>query len=175
MIGRIAGAGSTLVALLVVGTPAIMMAQQQQRSEKEEKPAKLKYNLERLKFMAGCWQGNLDRETVVEEIWTTPTDNLMTSTTRYIKKDRATGFEFSRIESKDSTVTFAASSEGKPFDEYTMIQLVDEYVVFENKKKSFPQRIAYRLASDGALIPRNEGEGQTSIEIRLLKVKCPGN
>ncbi len=145
--------------------------------QKIEKPkaAKLMVKLDdKLKFMAGCWQGPIDRETMVEEIWTAPTENLMTSTTRYIKKDRATSFEFSRILSTDSSVTFSASSEGKPFDEYTMIQLVDEYVVFENTKKTFPQRISYRLASDGNLIPRNEGDGQPAIEVRFKKVKCPG-
>lgn len=145
------------------------------KPEKKDKDPKLMLNLgDKLKFMAGCWQGPIDRETMVEEIWTTPTQNLMTSTTRYIRKDRATSFEFSKIVSTDTSVTFAASSEGKPFDEYRMIQLVDEYVVFENTQKTFPQRISYRLASDGSLIPRNEGEGQPAIEVRFKKVKCPG-
>lgn len=143
--------------------------------EKRDKPAKLKYHLDdKLKFMAGCWQGQVGPETMVEEIWTNPTENLMTSTTRYLTKGRATSFEFSKIEARDSTIVFAASSEGKPFDEYTLKSLVDEYIVFENLKKSFPQRIIYRLASDGSLIPRNEGDGQTSIEVRFKRVKCPG-
>lgn len=164
-----------LAALFVVlASAGSVAAQTQDRQEKPEKP-KLQVKLnERLKFMAGCWEGRLDRQTIVEEIWTNPTENLMTSTTRYITDDRATSHEFSRITSRDSTVTFEASTEGKPFDEYTMVQLVDEYVVFENLKKSFPQRISYRLASDGSLLPRNEGEGQTSVEVRFRKVKCPG-
>lgn len=146
-----------------------------EKKPEKEKDSKLMLRLDdKLKFMAGCWQGPIDRETMVEEIWTTPTQNLMTSTTRYIKKGRATSFEFSRIMSTDSSVTFSASSEGKPFDEYKMIQLADEYVVFENTTKTFPQRISYRLASDGDLIPRNEGEGQPAIEVRFKKVKCPG-
>jgi len=144
------------------------------RQEKVKEPKLVLKLNDKLKFMAGCWEGRLDEETKVEEIWNNPTENLMTATTRYLRKGRATSFEFSKIVATDSAVTFAASNEGKPFDEYTMTQLVDEYVVFENLKKSFPQRISYRLASDGRLIPRNEGEGQTSIEVRLEKVKCPG-
>jgi len=177
MFGQVKGIQWVVAAtlLLMAALPAPVRAQQRPDRAKEEKPPKLKYNLEKLKFMSGCWQGPIDHESVVEEIWSNPTENLMTSTTRYIKKDRATGYEFSRIESKDSTVTFSASSEGKPFDEYTLKQLVDDYVVFENLKKAFPQRIMYRLSSDGSLIPRNEGEGQTSIEIRMRKVKCPGS
>ena len=53
--------------------------------------------------------------------------------------------------------------------------LVDEYVMFENfAKKEFPQRFIYRLASDGSLIPRNEGDGP-SFEVRLKRIKCPGS
>lgn len=169
-----------VVVLVGIWAPAGGLAAQERRpddppAEKKEKKKDLMLKLDdKLKFMAGCWQGPIDRETMVEEIWTTPTENLMTSTTRYIRKDRATSFEFSRIMSTDSSVTFSASTEGKPFDEYQMIQVVDEYVVFENTKKTFPQRISYRLASDGNLIPRNEGEGQPAIEVRFKKVKCPG-
>ena len=71
-------------------------------------------------------------------------------------------------------VVFAASSDGKPEDVYPLKTLASEYVMFENpEKKSFPSRIIYRMASDGALIPRNEGDGP-SIEVRFERVKCPG-
>ena len=168
-----------LIAALLCGTVAASAAAQDrtdrpEKVEKEKEP-KLRYRLDdKFKFIAGCWRGRIDEDTYVEEIWNDPTENLMTSTTRYLQKGKATSFEFSRISSSDSTVTFAASSEGKPFDEYTMTQLVDEYVVFENPKKSFPQKISYRLASNGDLIPRNEGQGQSSVEVRFKKVKCPG-
>jgi hypothetical protein len=89
-------------------------------------------------------------------------------------KERATGYEFTRIQWVDSMVVFAASSNGKPEDVYPLKTLADGYVLFENlEKKGFPQRIMYREASDGALIPRNEGEGP-SVELRFHRVKCPG-
>ena len=69
---------------------------------------------------------------------------------------------------------FAASNDGRPENVYLLKRLVDEYALFENEAKSFPQRIMYRLASDGALIPRNEGNEAPSIELRMRKVKCPG-
>ncbi len=167
-----------LVAGLAAAGVDQMAAQDRiERPEKKEKEKEVKLKIrldEKLKFMAGCWEGRIDEDTNVEEIWTNPSQNLMTSTTRYLRKGRATSYEFSRVVSTDSTVTFSASSEGKPFDEYTMVQLVDEYVLFENLKKSFPQRISYRLASNGDLIPRNEGDGQPSVEVRFKRVKCPG-
>lgn len=134
-----------------------------------------KVEFKKLRFMAGCWEGELDRDTKVEEIWTEPTENLLLATTRYIgKKNQATSFEFTKIHATDTAVVYSASTEGKPFDTYVLTKLVDEYVEFENLAKSFPQRIIYRLAADGALIPRNEGDGRPSIEVRLKKVKCPG-
>jgi hypothetical protein len=137
-------------------------------------PAKPKVDFKKLKFMAGCWRGPIDKDSEVEEIWTDPAENLLVATTRYLTKGRATSFEFSKIQATDTAVVFSASTEGRPFDTYTLKTLVDEYVVFENLAKKFPQRIIYRLASDGVLIPRNEGDGQPSIEVRLEKVKCPG-
>lgn len=167
-----------LLALIVplavaVGTGPRSADAQQAAKTTALDPAKVDFK--RLRFMAGCWTGRLDKDTMVEEIWTEPADNLLLSTTRYLQKSKATSFEFSKIQATDSAVVFAASSEGGAFDTYVLTSLVDEYVVFENLTKTFPQRIIYRLASDKALIPRNEGEGRTSIEVRLRKGKCPGS
>ncbi len=142
-------------------------------------PSRPKVDISKLKFMTGCWGGSLGSDKdkiVVEETWSTLSDNLLLSTTRYLKKGQATGFEFSRIEVTDSgAVVFAARSSGEQVDDvYTMKTLVEDYVLFENPlKKRFPQRIMYRMASDGALIPRNEGDGP-SVEIRFHRIKCPG-
>ncbi len=145
-------------------------------AEESPKPARPapRVDFDKLKFMAGCWEGQIDRETTVEEIWTSPTDNLLLALTRYTKKGKATGWEFTRIEATDSGVVFAAMSNTTPVHVYPLKTLVDEYVLFENPDKPFPQRIMYRRASDGALIPRNEGNDAPSVELRFRKVKCPG-
>lgn len=161
------------LAVLMVGAARAGWAQEKTDSTSQSSPQKV--DLAKLKWMAGCWQAKLDKDNMVEEDWSEPLENLLLSTTRYFTKDRATSFEFSKIEVTDSGTTFSASTEGKPFDSYMLKTLVDEYVVFENLKKSFPQRIIYRFASDGYLIPRNEGEGQPSIELRMKKVKCGGD
>lgn len=170
----------TLIALAVVCLATSPLVAQAGEKSKEAPKAEAKkkdakpIDISKLKFISGCWRGMLDKDHIVEENWTLPSKNLFLATTRYLdKNDHATGYEFTRIESTDSSVVFAASSDGKPEDVYTMKTLVDEYVLFENPKKTFPQRIMYRLASDGALIPRNEGDAP-SIELRMLRVKCPG-
>jgi len=142
--------------------------------EKPKPPPKPSVDFSKFKFMTGCWQGQLNKDEVVEEIWTTPSDNLLLATTRYLTKEYATAYEFTRIQWVDSMVVFAASSNGKPEDVYPLKSLADGYVLFDNpQKKGFPQRIMYREASDGALIPRNEGDGP-SVELRFHRIKCPG-
>jgi len=130
----------------------------------------------RLEFMSGCWEGSLGKDDLVQENWTSPTDNMMLATTRYLdKKKQATGWEFTRIVSDSTGVAFIAAGNGKPEDRYPLTTVTSEYVLFENMDKPFPQKISYRLASDGALIARNEGEGQLSIEVRFERVRCPGD
>lgn len=138
-----------------------------------EPPRPPRVDISKLKFMAGCWEVRLEKDTHAEEIWTMPAENLLVSTTRYMKKEYATGYDFNRIEVTDSGVVLGILAKGKPEEIYLMKTLVDEYVLFENPKKAFPQRIMYRLASDGALIPRSEGDGPGS-EVRMLRMKCPG-
>jgi len=169
-----------LASLIVAGLalPASAAAQQpatdSAKASAAKTPAKPSVDFDKFKFMSGCWQGQLDKDTAIEEIWTTPSENLLLAVTRYLKKERATGYEFTRIQATDSGVVFAAASDGKPENVYLMKTLVDEYVLFENDGKAFPNRIMYRLASDGHLIPRNEGNEAPSVELRMRKVKCPG-
>lgn len=130
----------------------------------------------RLDFMAGCWEGSLGREDRVQENWTSPTDNMMLATTRYLNKDKqATGWEFTRIVLDSMGVAFIAAGNGEPEHRYALTTISSEYVLFENLAKPFPQKISYRMASDGALIARNEGEGQLSVEVRFERVRCPGD
>lgn len=167
-----------LIALIVAagGAPLVPAAAQEHPKpvEKPKPPPKPKVDFSKFKFLEGCWRVQNDKDSWAEEIWTSPVDNLLVSTTVYVTKGMATGYDFNRIQAVDTTVVFGVSNNGKPEDVYTLKTVVDGYMLFENPtKKTFPQRIMYRMASDGALIPRNEGDGP-SFEVRLRRVKCPG-
>ena len=155
---------------------ASLAAQEQPKPvEKPKDPPKPAVDFAKFKFLEGCWRGQVGKEEFVEEHWTSPSENLVLSTTRYFTKERATGYDFNRIEWVDSTVVLGLQSKGKPEDVYTLKTLVNEYMVFENlAKKDFPQRVIYRLTSDGSLIPRLEGNDAPSVEVRFQRVKCPG-
>lgn len=137
--------------------------------------AKPLFKLEKIDWMSGCWAAQTGKDDRVEEDWSAASENLMLATTRYITKGRATGYEFTRIEATDSGIVFGATSNGKSEHVYTLARQASEYLLFERASKEFPQRIIYRRSSDGALIPRNEGEGQPSIELRLMRVRCAGD
>src|SRR5438132_6668542 len=92
-----------------------LAAQEHPKPVEKPKPVpKPSVDFSRFKFMEGCWSGELNKGQVVEEIWTTPSENLLLATTRYLTKNHATGYEFTRIHWVDSMVVFAASSNGKP-------------------------------------------------------------
>ncbi len=164
-----------LVLLLIA--PLAVGAQTRQTTPTDSTRPKPKpaFKLEKLDWLAGCWQAETGDGGLVEENWTRPSDNLMLATTRYLTKGEATGWEFTRIAATDSGVVFAAAANGKAEHVYRMIRQASEFILFERKSSEFPQRIIYRRASDGALIPRNEGEGQPSIELRMKRVRCPGD
>ncbi len=136
------------------------------------------FDFGKLKFMSGCWAAPFgEKNSTVEEIWTSPSDNLMLATTRYLTKNTATSFEFTRIEKSDSGIAYIAATEGGTPSYYTLTQLSDEIAIWENRTQNFPQRIMYRLASDGSLIARNDkidDYDPRNVEVRLEAVDCPG-
>lgn len=162
-----------LTGALLAAAP--LAAQEHPKPVEKPKPVpKPSVDFSKFKFMEGCWAGELGKGEEVEENWTTPSENLLLSTTRYLTKGHATGYDFNRIQWVDTVVVFGITSGGRAEDLYYLKTLVDDYALFENPaKKTFPQRIMYRMASDGALIPRNEGDAP-SIELRFHRVKCPG-
>ena len=134
-------------------------------------------DLGKLKFMEGCWRAEPEDGTIVEEQWTSPSDNLMMAVTRYLTKNEATNWEFTRIERTDSLTAFIAQSKGEPPDTFALKKLVDEVVIWENPRKAFPKRIMYRRTSDGNMIVRLEDDspaGERDFEMKVKRVKCPG-
>ncbi len=163
----------TLLAL-IVALPLTASAQSSASADSTSPKPKSNLKLDKLDWMAGCWVGETGKDQRVEENWTSQSDNLMLAVTRYFTKDHVTGWEFTRIAVTDSGIVFAAASSGGPEHVYKLVTQASDYVLFARESREFPQRIIYRKASDGSLIPRNEGVGAPSVELRLLPVRCAG-
>lgn len=140
-----------------------------------QKPEKL----DRIEFMVGCWAGQLDKDTQVEEIWTSAGGNTMLGLTRYLKKGETTNWEFTTIERTDSTVYFIPTSRGETPDTFRVRFMNREAVAWERSGSTdFPGSIMYRRTSDGDVIARlepAEGAFDRSVELRFIPGKCPGH
>ncbi len=112
--------------------------------------------IEKLSWMTGTWTQNKDGETV-QESWLGPRSNMMAGVNLTTSPKRATTFEFIRIVTTPSGVSYLASPGGKPPVEFKQKELGDKRVVFENLTHDFPQRVMYWIESDGAMKARIEG------------------
>lgn len=132
--------------------------------------------LEPLAFMSGCWR----RESggagaVLEEIHTTPSENLMLGLSRYLRNGRAVQYEFSRITADTGGVVLLPYPGGRPSEHGFHLTHVDEAsALFEAPEHDFPRRIRYTLTEDGSLVARIDGgEGDERVqEWRMEAVSC---
>lgn len=113
-------------------------------------------SIEALGWMVGHWRREGEGSST-EELWLPAEGGLMLGLGRTIKGDRAVGFEYLRIEQRDTGVVYVASPGGQPPTEFPLSTLEPNRVEFENPDHDFPQRILYwRQGVD--LCARIEGE-----------------
>ena len=110
-----------------------------------------------LDFMAGCWQGTFETERgsgTIEEHYTSPSDNLMLGTTRYIVEGRTVMWEFSKLEESDGEVVLTPFPRGQRSEhDFKLTSVSENGVLFEAPEHDFPKRISYRR-DDESLIAR---------------------
>jgi hypothetical protein len=111
----------------------------------------------RLSWMEGRWGGTafgID----MEEQWSSAAGGALIGMHKDVKGGRMTSFEFMRIDSTPQEgIVYFASPRSAPVTPFTLLELGDKRVVFENKAHDFPQRILYWLDATGALHARIEG------------------
>jgi hypothetical protein len=110
-----------------------------------------------LGWLAGTWEGT-DSGVASEETWTVPRGGTLLGVHRDVRDGRTVSFEFLRIETTPAGLVYLASPQGKPATPFTLKELGERKVVFENPNHDFPQRILYWIAEDGALHARIEGK-----------------
>ncbi len=125
-------------------------------------------SLHDLAFMAGSWNGTFQAGTkggVIEERYTTPSDNLILGTTRFLLDGRAVDFELTTLRAgEDGVVTLLPYPSGQRSEDgfrLTMVVRTGESVqaVFEAPEHDFPKRVIYRSEGDRLLARIDGGEG----------------
>jgi Domain of unknown function (DUF6265) len=128
-----------------------------------------------LSWMAGCWRQESSQR-VVEETWMAPRGDGMLGMSRTVAKGRIVEHEFLQIRVQDGRLVYIAKPSRQPEASFTAKSAGAREVIFENLAHDFPQRIIYRLQSDGNLAARIEGteKGQArGIDFGMKRVACP--
>ena len=113
--------------------------------------------LERLAWLAGCWAVEGSEAGSVEH-WLSPAGGTMLGMVRTVKDGQTVGFEFLQIRTNShGKVIYIAKPSGQAEATFEASSVEEDSVVFENLEHDFPQRIRYRLASEGRLTARVEG------------------
>ena len=132
--------------------------------------------LDDLAFMAGCWQGTYATEDgmgTIEEHYTTPSENLMLGTTRYLVQRRTVMFEFLKLESVDGRIILTPFPGGRASEHgFELTRLAQGDATFEAPEHDFPKRIRYRREG-GTLIARiDDGTDGNASEWRMSTAPC---
>jgi hypothetical protein len=130
--------------------------------------------IDRLAFLAGCWQGELDGGTTIRETYTTPDGGMILGNGQIVGGGATRFFEFSRISEEDGGVVYRPYPAGRESVAFPLVTVTATEAVFENPEHDHPQRIVYR-AVDGGLVARVENlDGSRSQELAMRAVPCGG-
>jgi hypothetical protein len=133
--------------------------------------------MERLAFLAGCWEVREPEGGTIEERWT-PAANVMLGTTRYVTDGGVSGFELAVIQLEDGVVVMTPYPGGIRSEHGFRLQpAAGEAAVFAAPEHDFPKRIHYApAAGDSLRIRIDGGEGsEEAAEWRLGRVDCEGS
>jgi hypothetical protein len=130
--------------------------------------------LERLAFMAGCWEMRTPTR-VSHEQWMAPSGGMMLGMSRTVVSGVAREWEALHIVVRDGAVTFGAQPGGSAPVFFTATETTDSSATFANPAHDFPQRIIYRRRGADSLFARIEGgEGANVrwIDFPMRRLAC---
>ncbi len=126
-------------------------------------------------WLSGYWEARKG-EFVVTEQWMLPEGDSMFAVNRTIKSGRTITYEYMRLQytgKDDSPCLFILPADQSEV-EFRLVDYSENQAVFENPGHDFPQRVTYRLESDGKLFCCAEtidGQEGDEIVIRLSPKK----
>ena len=115
-----------------------------------------------LAWLAGTWEVEAGG-TRTEEAWLAPGGGLMLGMNREVRANGKASFEYLRIEQRKEGLVYVASPGGRGTTDFTLADLGDGFVEFENLANDFPQHIRYEQKPTGELHARVwSGEGDAA-------------
>lgn len=172
---RVRSRAVKLAALALASASGLMLASVGARAAEPAKAAPVapvaptataeaaKFTVADLAWLAGTWSFERNGR-VVTERWTAPAGGMMLATSQTVAGGRTLEYEFIVLRTdKEGRVVYVAKPSRQPEATFTLIQLAEREVVFENPTHDFPQRISYTIKPDGTLLAAIEGtkDGKT--------------
>lgn len=134
-------------------------------------------DIEKLAWLAGCWQGQLG-EAKVTEVWLPLAGGTMLGVSRTVRQGKTVDFEFMQLRHQsDGTLAFIPQPGGRPPTVFRLARLADGEAVFENPEHEFPQQIVYARQGEDRLLAWIEGVRNgvaRKIEFAYARVVCVG-
>ncbi|HAH52596.1 MAG TPA: hypothetical protein DCL80_15590 [Balneola sp.] len=96
---------------------------------------------------------------------------MMLGVHRDVNENGRSSFEYLRIMRTREGIVYVASPGGKLGTTFTMIENIDQKVVFENLDHDFPQRIIYSRSGDTLTARIEDESGEKSMEWVWTKTK----
>ncbi len=131
--------------------------------------------LKDLGWLAGCWSGRTGK-IEFREHWMRDTGGMMLGMARNVMDGKAVSHESMRIEADASgTAVYIAKPSGQIEASFKAIKREPNFIVFENAKHDFPQRIRYHFKTDGTLHARIEGlkDGkEAGVDFMMRRAGC---
>jgi hypothetical protein len=151
------------ILLCLLLSPALALAQEKN------------FSINGLAWLKGCWRLDRNgRETT--EHWLKPAGGTMLGISRTVADGKTVEFEFTQIrQDEKGDIFFIAKPSGQPEATFKMTKGSANEVIFENPQHDFPQRVIYRLQSDGSLLGRIEGVSkgkEKSVDFPMIRARC---
>jgi hypothetical protein len=113
-------------------------------------PAVTPARIGQVAWISGDWTGAMGTSTV-EERWSPGNGGAMIATSRTVRGDVMTAFEFLCVFERNGTLVYAAMPNGGAQTEFTLTKIDAESATFENPTHDFPKMIRYAKRADGGM------------------------
>lgn len=161
------------LSMLLLATPLLVASASPPGGTSPEESG-IAVDLAGLSFMAGCWEGSFQGEGgtgTIEEHYTTPSQNLMLGTTRYILDGRTVMFEFSRLKAADGEIVLTPYPRGQASEHgFRLTQAAEGDATFEAPEHDF--RIRYRRDGETLVASIDDGTDENGSEWRMKDAPC---
>jgi hypothetical protein len=119
-------------------------------SEPQAPPPSVPATIAQVAWISGDWNGAMGTS-AVEERWSPGNGGAMIGTSRTLRGDVMTQFEFLCIFERNGTLVYTAMPNAGAQTDFTLTKIDADSATFENPAHDFPKLIRYGLRADGGM------------------------